>query len=225
MGLLSRMFKIGQAEANQLLDKLEKPEKMIDQAIRDRERQIAEARAAIVKVIATEKQTKAELDRALSNQKDWTNKAELALKAGKEDLAAQALQRAEEHEREAASYQQQWQLQHGESGQLKQSLQEMENDFASLKRERNLIIAQSKAADVKKDIYNAKAKIGKSSTNDLIERMRAKAQQNSYEADAAGELLKNNGTDSLEKEFDNLESKEISSSVADKLAAMKAKIG
>ncbi len=224
MGILSRMFKIGQAEANQLLDKMEKPDKMIDQAIRDREKQIAEARAAIVKVIATEKQTKAELDRALRTKDDWTRKAELALRAGKEDLAAQALQRAEECEREAGVYQPQWQTQHAESAKLKQALQEMERDLTSLKRERNLIVAQSKAAEVKQDIYNAKAKVGKSNTDDLIERMRAKAQQSSHEADAAGELLQNDGANALEKEFANLEQQQVSSSVAEKLAAMKAQM-
>ncbi len=224
MGILSRMFKVGQAEANQLIDKMEKPGKMIDQAIRDREKQIAGAREAIVKVIATEKQTKAELDRALSSKDEWTRKAETALRAGKEELAAQALQRAEEYERESGSYQQQWQLQHAESAKLKQALQEMENDFASLKRERNLIVAQSKAADVKKDIYQAKAKIGRSNTNDLIERMRAKAQQSSYEADAAGELNVEHSGDSLEKEFASLEKQELSSSVAEKLEAMKARL-
>ena len=224
MGIFSRIFKIGQAEANQLIDKMEKPEKMIDQAIRDREKQIAEAREAIVKVIAAEKQTKAELDRALREKEEWVRKAEMALRAGKEELAAQALGRSEEYEKEAEAYREQWQLQHGESSSLKQALGEMESDFASLKRERNVIIAQSKAAEVKKDIYRAKAKIGRSNTNDLIERMRAKAQQSSYEADAASELGESDGQNALENEFAALESKQVSSSVAEKLAAMKARL-
>ena len=224
MGIFSRIFKIGQAEANELIDKMEKPEKMIDQAIRDREKQIAEAREAIVKVIATEKQTKAELDRALREKEEWVRKAEMALRAGKEELAGQALGRSEEYERAAKVYREQWQLQHGESTKLKQVLQEMESDFASLKRERNLIIAQSKAAEVKKDIYRAKAKIGKSNTDDLIERMRTKAQQSSYEADAASELNESDGQNALEKEFAELDTQQISSSVAEKLAAMKARL-
>ena len=224
MGIFSRIFKIGQAEANQLIDKMEKPEKMIDQAIRDREKQIAEAREAIVKVIAAEKQTRAELDRALREKEEWVRKAEMALRAGKEELAAQALGRSEEYEKEAEAYREQWQLQHGESSSLKQALGEMESDFASLKRERNVIIAQSKAAEVKKDIYRAKAKIGRSNTNDLIERMRAKAQQSSYEADAASELGESDGQNALENEFAALESKQVSSSVAEKLAAMKARL-
>ena len=224
MGIFSRIFKIGQAEANQLIDKMEKPEKMIDQAIRDREKQIAEAREAIVKVIATEKQTKAELDRALREKEEWVRKAEMALRAGKEELAGQALVRSEEYEKEAETYREQWQLQHGESAKLNQALGEMESDFASLKRERNVIIAQSKAAEVKKDIYRAKAKIGRSNTNDLIERMRAKAQQSSYEADAAGELGESDGQNALENEFAALESKQVSGSVAEKLAAMKARL-
>lgn len=224
MGILTRTFKIGQAQTNQWLDKLENPEKMIDQAIRDRENEVADARSSIAKVIAQEKQTKAELDKALRGKENWTGKAQMALRAGREELAGQALMRAEEYEQQAASLQVQWEQEHTQSGQLKKALQAMTDDLASLKRERNILVAQTKAAAVKKDIYKAKAKVGKSSTSDLIERMRSKAQQMSYEAEAAGELNQDSAGDSLEKEFADLEQKQMSNSVAEKLAAMKANL-
>lgn len=224
MSIIQRIFKVGQAEANRLVDQIENPEKMLDQAIRDREKEIRNARTAITSVIAQEKETKATLDRALRNKEEWLGKAEMALRAGKEELAAQALVRSEDYEREAQTMDQQWQYLKKETQQLKQSLQQMENDFQALQRERNIIVAQSKAASVKKDIANAKAKIGKGNTDDLIERMRKKAQKVSYEADAANELADETSGDSLEKEFASLETQQVSASVADKLAAMKAKL-
>ena len=62
MGVFSRLFKVGEAKANQIIDGLEKPELMLEQAIRDQEKNIREAKSKVQSVIATERQTKALLD-------------------------------------------------------------------------------------------------------------------------------------------------------------------
>ena len=46
MGLFQRIFKVGEAKVNQIVDGLEKPEVMLDQAIRDKEKQISAAKNA-----------------------------------------------------------------------------------------------------------------------------------------------------------------------------------
>jgi phage shock protein A len=100
----------------------------------------------------------------------------------------------------------------------------MDDELAELKRNKDIIIAQSKAAEVKKDIYQAKAKIGKNKTSDLIERMKAKADRSSFEAQAAEEMAEEASGDMLEKEFDGLGQITASQSVQDKLAALKNKL-
>ena len=89
MGIFSRLFKVGEAKANQLLDKMEKPELMLEQAIKDQEKQIRESKEKVQTVIATERQTKALLERERSEKSNWENKAQLALKSGNEELANQ----------------------------------------------------------------------------------------------------------------------------------------
>ena len=42
MSIFSRIFKIGQAKVNQVVDSMEKPEVMLDQAIRDNEKRLVE---------------------------------------------------------------------------------------------------------------------------------------------------------------------------------------
>ena len=69
MSIFGRLFKVGQANANKAIDKLEKPEVMLDQAIRDQEKAIAEAKKSVQGVIATERQVKGLLDQELNNQK------------------------------------------------------------------------------------------------------------------------------------------------------------
>lgn len=229
MSIFSRIFKIGQAHANKAIDGMEKPEVMIEQAIRDREKHIAEAKRKVQAVIATERQTKALLLKEEDGQKTWEQKAERALMAGNEDLAAKALTRSEEHDRNASNLRPQWETQRKSVEDLKKTIADMNDQLAELKRNKDIIIAQSKAAEVKKDIYEAKARISKKDkSHDLIERMKAKAERSTHEASAAEEMasLGNSSSDSLEKEFAALDSGSgPSAEVQDKLAAMKARLG
>ncbi len=201
MSIFSRIFKIGQASANKVVDKFEKPELMLEQAIRDKDKQIREAKKAVQSCIATERKTKALLEKDKAEKFAWEQKAE--------------------------SLQPNWQSQRQAVEDLKKDIITMENELAEFKRNKDFIIAQSKAAEVKKDIYEAKAKIGnRRSADDLMARMKAKAEQQSYEADAAKEMATTfEGGDSLEKEFDNLGAAGASADVQDKLAALKAKMG
>jgi phage shock protein A len=223
MSIFGRLFKIGQAGANKAVDSLEKPELMLEQAIRDQDKTIAGAKRSVQNVIATERQTKAMLDQEKENARLWEQKAEMALKAGNEELAAKALTRSEEHGQKANTLNPQWEAQRAEVEKLKTSIRKMEDELAELKRNKDIIIAQSKSAEVKKQIYQAKAKMSTKGTSDLVERMRAKAQRASYEAEAAEELSESSG-DSLEKEFEQIGATSTSSSVQSKLEAMKAKM-
>ena len=226
MSIFSRIFKIGQAHANQAVDRMEKPEVMLEQAIRDKDKQISEAKKSIQQVIATERQAKVQCEKELQEKTTWERKAEAAMHAGREDLAVKALQRAAENVRKAEAYQSSWEQQRAAIDDLKKDILQMDDELAEFKRNKDFIIAQSKTAEVKKSIYEAKARIStKSNANDLMARMKAKAERVSYEADAAKEMANSfSGGDSLEKEFDAIGSSTVSANVQGKLEALKAKM-
>lgn len=227
MSIFSRIFKIGQASVNKVIDSFEKPELMLEQAIKDKDTQIREAKQSIQKCIATEHKTRAMMEQEKQQKLDWERKAEAALQAGKEDLAVKALQRASEHEEKAQAYEQEWSAQKESVEDLKKDIYKLEDELAEVKRNKDFIISQSKASEVKKQIYEAKAKMGtKNSSDDLLARMKAKAENNKYEAAAAKEMADDlSGDTSLDKEFEDLETDSVSSDVQAKLAAMKAKMG
>ena len=226
MSIFSRIFKIGQAAANKVVDKIEKPELMLEQAIRDKDKQIQEARKSVQSCIATERATKAMLEKEKAEKFTWEQKAEMALKAGKEELAVRDLQRATEHEQKMTTLDTQWQTQRASVDELKKEILKMGDELSEFKRNKDFIIAQSKAAQVKKDIYEAKARIsGNNRADDLMARMKAKAERQSYEADAAKELAEVSTGDALEKEFANMGGSAASVEVNDKLAALKARLG
>lgn len=227
MSIFSRLFKVGEAGANKMLDKLESPELMLEQAIRDKDKQIREAKKSVAQCIATERQTKALLEKEKSDAADWELKAEAALRAGKEELASKALARSTEHETKAAELQGHWETQRAQVDELKIVIGKMDDDLAEYRRNKDFILAQSRAADVKKKMYEAKAKIAKrGGADDLMERIKAKAERKSYEADAAQEMADTfEGGDSLDKEFEGLDGAVASTAVQDKLAALKARVG
>jgi phage shock protein A len=225
MSIFSRIFKIGQAATHEVVDKLERPELMLAQAIRDKEKQIRDAKKAVQGCIATERQAKAMMEKERAQQREWESKAEAALKAGRDDLAVKALSRATEHEQKANSVETNWQDQRKTLDGLKQDITSFDDQLAEYKRNKDFIIAQSKAAEVKKSIYEAKAKISKSGDVDnLMERMKAKAERASYEAEAAQEMAEMQTGGRLEAEFEGLEEKSGDSEVQAKLDALKAKI-
>jgi phage shock protein A len=206
MSIFARIFKIGQASANKVVESFEKPELMLEQAIADKEKQIREVKQAVQQVIATERQTKAQLEKEKAEKFQWEQKAEAAMRAGREDLAVKALERASEHESRATALEPSWQNQQSSVAELKQEVMAMEAQVAEYRRNKDFIIAQSKASQVKKDIYEAKAKItNKRTPDDLMARMKAKADRQGFEAEAAKEMS-TTGATSLEDEFKSLSS-------------------
>ena len=226
MSIFARIFKIGQASANKVVESFEKPELMLEQAIADKEKQIREVKQSVQQVIATERQTKAQLEKEKAEKFQWEQKAEAAMRSGREDLAVKALERASEHEARATSLEPSWQSQQSSVAELKQEVIAMEAEVAEYRRNKDFIIAQSKAAQVKKDIYEAKAKMtSKRSPDDLMARMKAKAERQGYEAEAAKEMSTSPGGTSLEDEFNSLSSGAGNPDVQAKLDALKAKLG
>ena len=189
MSIFARIFKIGQASVNKAVEKLETPELMLEQAIRDKAEQVKEAKRSVQHCIATERKSKALLEKEKEDKLAWEQKAEAALNGGREDLAVKALQRATEHEQKAQQLQGDWQTQRDSVEELKKDIIAMEDELAEYKRNKDFIIAQSKAAEAKKSIYEAKAKMSSGSgADDLMARLKAKAERSRYEADAAKEI-------------------------------------
>ena len=225
MSVFKRLFKVGEAKANQIVDGLEKPELMLEQAIKDKAKQISDAKKSVMSVIATERQTKALLLKEQNDKSTWEGKAQQALKAGNEELAVKALNRSQEHEGKATNLETTWKQQKANVDQLKVEIVKMEDELAEFKRNKDFIIAQAKTAEVKKQIYQAKAKIqSDKSADDLMARMKAKAERASFEAEAAQDMADSVSGDSLENEFDKLGTSSASAEVSAKLEAMKKQL-
>ena len=91
MGIFSRTRDIIAANFTDLLDKAEDPAKMIRMIILEMEETLVEVRASAARTIADQKEMRRHITKLDALQDSWTEKAELALSKGREDLAKAAL--------------------------------------------------------------------------------------------------------------------------------------
>jgi phage shock protein A len=91
MSIFSRTRDIFAANMTELLDRAEDPARMIRMIILEMEETLVEVRASAAKTIADGKDMRRTLNKLDEMQSGWTEKAELALSKGREDLAKAAL--------------------------------------------------------------------------------------------------------------------------------------
>jgi phage shock protein A len=91
MGIFSRTRDIIAANVTDLLSKSEDPAQTIRVIILEMEETLVEVRASAARSIADQKEMRRQIDRLEELQASWTEKAELALSRGRDDLARAAL--------------------------------------------------------------------------------------------------------------------------------------
>jgi phage shock protein A len=221
MAIFSRIGTLLKSNVNDAINKAEDPEKMLNQMLIDMQQQLVEAKKQVAVAIADEKRLRKQYETEKAASQEWEKKAMLAVKAGNDDLAKQALARKSEHEKVALGFEQQWQAQKAAVDQLKGALQGLNNKIEEAKRKKNLLIARSKRAEAQATIAETIDGLSNTSAFDTMARMEEKVDKMEAEAAATYELAQVASGDDLRAQFDQLESQGSD----DALAELKAKMG
>lgn len=223
MGLLQRIGDLLRSNINDLITKAEDPERMLNSAIEEMQRQIIEAKSRVAGSIADERRLTKTYEAEAAKAEEWEKKAMTCVKAGRDDLAVEALAKKKEHQAGAALFAEQLASQRAAVDELKRALGLLTTKLEDTRRKRNLLVARAKRAEAQRqiaDTLNAANEIG---AGDRLERFEARVEQQEAQAEATWEMasLGSGAADrDLAREIDALGVGELN----DDLLALKGKM-
>ncbi|MBA3416536.1 MAG: PspA/IM30 family protein [Chloroflexia bacterium] len=220
MGIFDRMSQLIRANVNDLLDRAEDPDKLIDQYIRDMSDNIRTAREQVAAMIAQQKELEADVAQTTHLASEWAAKAQRAVGAGKDDLAREALRRRRDNESNTRVYDEQLRAQRDAVAKLKEQLRQLEAKYQSTLSQRDALVARQRRAEAQQQVaatVSATVFQPLDPASDL-ERMERKIRSTEAQAAATLEM----GDESYEAQFRELD---MDDDIESELAALKAGTG
>jgi phage shock protein A len=217
MGLFDRIKRVVSSNLNDLVNKAEDPEKMLEQAILEMQEDLVQLRQGVAQAIAAQKRSEKQYNDAQNEINKWQRNAQLALQKGDENLARQALERKKTYTDTSTALKASLDTQTTQVETLKRNLIQLESKISEAKTKKEMLRARITTAKAQEQLQNMVSGMNTSSAMAAFERMEEKVLMQEARAQSAGELA---GAD-LESQFARLEG---SSDVDDELAALKAQM-
>lgn len=206
MGVFDRLRRLIRANVNDMVRKAEDPEKMLNQLILDMNKQLADAKRSVATAIAEEKRLLRQVETLENQAAEWERRAMVAVRAGQDDLAREALSRKKRDDEYAAQLRQQYERQHDAVEGLKESLRELQDRIQEAQRRKSVLVARAKRAETEKRIREVISGLGDTSAFDAFDEMAQRVDQLESETEAMAELEGPGGSDtSLEQRIAALE--------------------
>jgi phage shock protein A len=199
MNFFTRIWQVIKANINALIDRIEDPEKALEQSIRDMQSQVQRVRADVINVVAEEKKLKAQVDKHQKEIKRWEKNAMLAVKEEKEDLAREALHRKRQSIELVQQLQPQWERQVAVAGRLKEEYQQLKNRIESAQHKKRGLILRLRHAETQKRLQGMLSDL---KTDRTFERLEQKISETEALTEAKMEVEEL----SLERQFEQLSS-------------------
>ena len=225
-GILERFKTIMSSNINALLDKMEDPEKMIDQYLRDMEKDLGSVKAETIAVMAQESAAKRKVIECEDEIKKMENYAKKALQAGNEADARMFLEKKESIRIKLESLEKEKMIAVENSLKMREMHDKLTSDIQKLNAKRNEIKAKIKMAKSAQKINTMTSSTGISGKMDSFNSIEEKVDRMLDEANASMELNspKKDEVDDLMKKYDSGES-ESSSAVDAEIERLKKEMG
>jgi len=231
-GLFSRIFQLGKSEVHSLVDKIEDPIKMTEQGIRDLKKDLTSSMQGLAQVKGIVIRMRNDSENKKKLAADYESKAMALLQKGQsgsldaaeaERLATEALGRKETAAQEAVRLSQELIAQEGMSNQLQRNVEKLRTTIQRYENDLITLRARAKTAAATKKLNAQIAQVDSGGTIAMLEKMRAKVEEDESLAKAYGEIADTNT--SVDDEINKaLGTGSNLPQVSDSLAALKAKM-
>lgn len=230
MSIFNRIFRVGQAEAHAIVDKLEDPIKMTEQGIRDLKKDLDKSLQALAEVKAMAIRSKKDLNTSKDIAKNFEQKAILLIQkaekgeldiAEADRLATEALSRKEEAVEAASRAQEEVTRFDNNIAVLDKNIKKLKSTITSYENELRTLKARARVSSATQKINKQLSGIDSSGTVSMLEKMKEKVAQQEALSEAYGEISLENR--SIDDEIDDvLSDKNVKASSS--LEELKAKL-
>ena len=189
MGILDRFTSIVKANINELLDKAEDPEKMVDQYLREMTESLAEVREATAGVMAEEKRCKKLLDENREETEKYEELARKALAAGNEADARVFLAKKQELAGRAEGLTVAYEGAKANADKMRQMHDKLVADIEELNARKSKVNEMTSAGDRAEGARSAFDRM-EAKADEMLDRANAVAELSEKPADPTEELAK-----------------------------------
>jgi len=232
MSLFNRIFKLGQSHAHSAIDKMEDPIKMTEQGIRDLKKDLQGAMQSLAEVKGVTIRTRKESENNKKLAADYERKAMLLLQklqngeldaSEAERLATEALSKKESHANEAIKLAQEADNHQKMSDSLQANVNKLKSTITTYENDLITLRARARTAASTKKINKQIAKVDASGTIAMLEKMKAKVEEDESLAIAYGEMA--TADKSVDDEINSVLSSGKSITASASLLELKQKMG
>lgn len=206
MGIFTRMSNMLKSKVNSTLDEIENPIELLDQKVRDMEKQLNSAKLNSAQIIGNAHEIKKKMEACEIEVKDYEDKVKLALSKNNEDLAKKALARKIESEKKLDSLKVSYETARNQADTIKKNLAALEAEIDKTRSYRDEAAARYSNAQASKKVNEVLANVQTKSNSIEIDSIERKIQKQEALANGLGELR---NVDSFESEFEALDTVDL----------------
>ena len=176
------------SEEEQLEAETEDPEEVFENAITEMKTRLSEARQKVDASVGVEKQFQDAYEGAVTQVERWQERAVIDLKAGREDLAREDLEKRNQYRQLADQYKKRWEDQKQVIQTLSDLLEYLQQEMIETEGKKAVVVAQHRNVDAEAHLRETLKEIQDNKTSETLAKMEQDTTEAATLAKAAAEM-------------------------------------